>query len=311
MSLYVIGVGHAFPEGRITNDALKENGISVSSDNSSLDFVAERATTLPLFYITETKNIDTWVARSVAQQNASDLGAQAARLALERAGLTSENIGLILGDCNTPIETTPGEAQRIIAEQRGFCAAVVSNCSWKPWKSSRPRGKLMRKLHQAQGIASGGRFMNTIGRVIPFGYDQKENFIKQYKFCVAFENKIMDGYTTEKLTQAMWMRCIPLYWGNRRVQLDFNPKSFINRHEFPDDESFIRHILEVDRDPDLYMEYLEQPFFYDNTPNRYYDDNYLREFLEKVIGDTTRPISHRQKFWHLGRWRLAKQMHAN
>lgn len=203
----------------------------------------------------------------------------------------------------------PCETEQILAEQRKFCAAVVSNCSWKPWKESIRRGQLMRQLHQAQAIASGGRFMNTIGRVIPIGYNQKEDFIRQYKFCVAFENKVMDGYTTEKLTQAMWVRCVPLYWGNHRVQEDFNPKSFINHHDFPNDESFIRHILEVDRNPDLYIEYLKQPFFHQNIPNRYYDDNYLLEFIERIISDTSKPVSSRQKFYHFGRWRLAKRMH--
>jgi 3-oxoacyl-[acyl-carrier-protein] synthase III len=113
MSLYVIGVGHAFPDGRISNSTINEIGLAITASEGEAHFVSERASTLPLDYIKDSKNIDTWAARSVATANASDLGVQAARLALERAGLTSENIGLVLGDCNTPIETTPCEAQRI------------------------------------------------------------------------------------------------------------------------------------------------------------------------------------------------------
>jgi 3-oxoacyl-[acyl-carrier-protein] synthase III len=41
------------------------------------------------------------------------LGAIAARQALERAGLTIDDIGLIVADCATPEETCPAEAQRI------------------------------------------------------------------------------------------------------------------------------------------------------------------------------------------------------
>ena len=64
---------------------------------------------------------------------------------------------------------------------------------------------------------------------------------------------------------------IPIYWGNPDVALDFNPRSFIDVARFPSYDDAIAHILAVDADDDLYLSYLREPWFNDNTPPRWFD----------------------------------------
>jgi len=60
---------------------------------------------------------------------------------------------------------------------------------------------------------------------------EKINFIKNYKFTIAFENSTSPGYTTEKLWQPMLSGSVPVYWGNPEVDRMFNTRSFVNVHE--------------------------------------------------------------------------------
>lgn len=151
----------------------------------------------------------------------------------------------------------PGESQSIINQNRKFCATVISNGNLK---RAGERIRFFKKLHSIKEIASGGRFMNNVGN-IGLGGQAKHKFISQYKFNLCYENKSLPGYTTEKLTEAMWARCIPIYWGNERVGEEFNKKSFLYHGDYSSDEEFIERILEVDRNLHLYQSILEEPYF--------------------------------------------------
>jgi alpha(1,3/1,4) fucosyltransferase len=106
----------------------------------------------------------------------------------------------------------------------------------------------------------------------------------------------------------MWARCIPIYWGNERVGEEFNKKSMLCRNDYPDDESFIERILEVDANEALYKEILSEPYFINNEPNIYFSEDRLLNFFHQILDDEKKPVSQEKKIWHLGRWALAKKM---
>ncbi|MHC4391790.1 MAG: 3-oxoacyl-ACP synthase III family protein [Planctomycetota bacterium] len=112
--LRITGMGHAHPPGSISNKFLVD--LETGTDEEWIAKyigILERRTVLPLAYIQETKNADPRRALEVASHTPTDLGEQAARVALERAGLQAGDIGLVIGNCCAPVETTPSEAQRI------------------------------------------------------------------------------------------------------------------------------------------------------------------------------------------------------
>jgi len=198
-----------------------------------------------------------------------------------------------------PLAKQPGEAEAALAAKSRFCCFFTSYVGEK----IKRRLGFFEQLSRYKQVDSAGGAMNNIGQRIPFELSAKLNFLRPYKFYMAFENESRVGYTTEKIVEAMLARCVPIYWGNPAIVEEFNPKSFINVHDFPNDEAVIEHIRQVDQDDDLYREYLRQPFFHDNKPNIYFSKERLLNFFEQAIAA---PHGRRHRGALLGRWTLAK-----
>lgn len=198
------------------------------------------------------------------------------------------------------------EVARIMAEKSKFCSFMVGNSN--PRRTG-PRIAFFDKLSARQRVDSGGSFRNNIGRSIPRGGRPKYQFNLPYKFNLCWENKSLPGYTTEKIVEAMWARCIPIYWGSPRVGEEFNKKSFLDRLDYDSDEAFIEKILEVDGDDAQWEAMLREPYFIDNQPSVYYSDDYVLEFFEHILADKTPPVSRKTGLISFGRWKLAKRQH--
>lgn len=130
--LWIHGMGHFHPENVITNRFLEDLDIG-TSEQWILERVGilERRTVLPLDYIRQTRNRDPRAAGEAAIYSNAATGARAAQMALERAGLTASDIGLVLSGSCSPDTTAPAEACRIAAEL-GIAAPAVdlnSACS--------------------------------------------------------------------------------------------------------------------------------------------------------------------------------------
>jgi hypothetical protein len=197
----------------------------------------------------------------------------------------------------------PNEAAPLLAEKNKFCSFFTSYGNAK----TKLRIDFFHRLSRYKQVDSAGKHLNNIGRSIPFGLEAKLAFLRPYKFYIAFENESIPGYTTEKIIEGMSARCIPIYWGNPGIVEEFNPKSFLNYHAFPNEEALIQRIIDIDRNDDLYLEYLNQPFFHDNQPNLYFSRTRLLDFFTSIINDPRPPIAARKKLFRLGRWRLIKR----
>ncbi|MBX7138209.1 MAG: hypothetical protein K1X83_09510 [Oligoflexia bacterium] len=75
--------------------------------------IVSRGSILNPEYLHRTKNTDPWQSKDELSAAPSDLTFKAVELALERAGITADQIGLIIGETISPMETTPGEGQRV------------------------------------------------------------------------------------------------------------------------------------------------------------------------------------------------------
>jgi 3-oxoacyl-[acyl-carrier-protein] synthase-3 len=115
--IYLHGIGHFHPENIITNKFLEELDIGTTQE-WILERVGikERHTALPLEYIKTTQNRDTRAALEAALYTNATAGAAAARIAMKRAGLKTEHVGLLLSGTSLPDICTPAEAATIAAE---------------------------------------------------------------------------------------------------------------------------------------------------------------------------------------------------
>ncbi|HUA66951.1 MAG TPA: glycosyltransferase family 10 [Candidatus Saccharimonadales bacterium] len=200
---------------------------------------------------------------------------------------------------------------KIMASKTKFCGFVVSG--YNPRKNHN-RVAFFQKLSKYKRVDSGGRKFNNIGGPLPDGPWHKIEFLRQYKFNIAFENRSLAGYTTEKLVEPMAARCLPIYWGNPCITEEFNPKSFLNRADFESDESLIEKIIELDKDNAKYLEYLRQPYFHDDRPNLYFSRERILDFFERIFSQKITPVAQTGRkafsFGRLfGRWKLVKRHH--
>ncbi len=93
----------------------------------------------------------------------------------------------------------------------------------------------------------------------------------------------------------MFKNSLPIYWGNPNIQTDFNPKSFINVHDYKSFDEAIEEIIRVDKDEGAYREYIEQPWFPNNKMPDVLELDYLSVKLFEAIEslENTEPISEK------------------
>ena len=197
------------------------------------------------------------------------------------------------------LSKTGEDPEKLLAAKTGFCSFMASTNH--PWKN-RKRLKLFQKVMRYKKVDSGGRFMNNIGRTIAPGEKAKLDFLRRYKFHLTFENISREGYTTEKIYDAMAARTVPIYWGNPRIAEEFNPRSFINYFEFTNEEAFLEKIIELDQDDAKYLEYARQPYFHHNQPNEFFSSDRLLNFLQRIFSTPIIPVARRRRLFQLQRW---------
>lgn len=162
-----------------------------------------------------------------------------------------------------------------------FCCMVVSN------SKAKFRLDFFEKLSKVKGVDSGGKVLNNIGGPV----QDKLAFIQDYKFVLAFENEMQEGYTTEKILEPAIKDCIPIYWGNKSIHLDFEPKRFINYSDFNSEEDLIKKIIEIDENPKLAVEMLMNPILNQNRIAPDLEMKLVLSYIESVIDSSSKPIA--------------------
>ncbi len=160
--------------------------------------------------------------------------------------------------------------------KKKFCNFVYSNSSW----NEKIREEFFKKLSAYKCVDAGGKVFNNIG----YRVGDKRAFQEEYKFAIVFENSSKLGYTTEKIINAYAAGNIPIYWGNRNIEEEFNPKSFINVFDFDSLEECIEYIEKVDNDDDLYLQIQREPIFNGKGAEIYYKQkDMLVDFLSHIF----------------------------
>ena len=111
MTLNLLGLGHFHPGNEISNAFLES--LDIGTDEEWIMErvgIRSRRTVLPLDYIRETRNAETRASGEAAEFTNAELGAAAARMALERAGISAGEVGLVLGGGCAPDTVSPAEA---------------------------------------------------------------------------------------------------------------------------------------------------------------------------------------------------------
>ena len=159
---------------------------------------------------------------------------------------------------------------------REFCSFVYSN-------DIPHRNEFCKKLSEYKRVDCGGDCLNNVGGKVT----DKIEFQKKYKFCIAYENSVSPGYTTEKILEAYKSNSIPIYYGSSTVMDDFNPETFVNTHDFDTDEDLIAYIQKVDTDDKLYNTFMNKPIFSERWLDIFNDNEqrFFKSIAQQIIGE--------------------------
>jgi 3-oxoacyl-[acyl-carrier-protein] synthase III len=109
--LWIHGVGHFNPETEITNQFLEDLDIG-TTESWIMERVGirSRRTVLPLDYIRTTRNCDPRAATEAALYSNAETGRRAAEMAMARAGISPNDVGMVIAGSCSPDTTAPAEA---------------------------------------------------------------------------------------------------------------------------------------------------------------------------------------------------------
>jgi len=120
MSLYLHGLGHFHPENQITNQFLTDLDIGTNEEwIEERVGIGTRRTVLPLDYIRETRNQNLMEAIEAAEYTHADTGEIAANMALQRAGISADDIGMVIAGSCCHDHMSPADAC-MIAQRLGI-----------------------------------------------------------------------------------------------------------------------------------------------------------------------------------------------
>jgi len=161
-----------------------------------------------------------------------------------------------------------------------FCAFVVTN----PRQPA--RNSAFQWLSQYKNVDSAGRLFNNVGADIFAGLGgaggelRKLEFLKKYKFCLAYENESAPGYTTEKWLHAKAAGCVPIYWGDPKFEREFDIDSCIDARNVVTPKELIDLVSAVDLDDTLYNKMRSKPAL----------DDVRRDLVRRTLSECAKRI---------------------
>lgn len=185
--------------------------------------------------------------------------------------------------------------EAVLAQKTGFCAYVMSNTT----DSADERTRIFDLLSAYKQVNSGGRWKNNVGGRVA----DKLAFQAKHKFVIAFENTSWPGYMTEKFAEAAASNAVPIYWGDPDIGKIFNPKAFINCHDFQTLEEVVEEVKKVDQDDELYRQMLSEPWFPNGIEPECLRDETFAAFLSNIFDQDPKTAFRRNR----GRWGLKSE----
>ena len=85
----------------------------------------------------------------------------------------------------------------------------------------------------------------------------KEEALRMYMFCLAFENGDTPGYVTEKIHQCFRAGSLPVWYGTKEVSWMVPKGSYIDMRDFKSHIELAEYLLEVMNNVTLYNSYFE------------------------------------------------------
>lgn len=181
---------------------------------------------------------------------------------------------------------------------RNFCSFIYSQDTIG--YGARYRKEFCKKLMQYQHVDCPGKVLHNLdnqelsARYNKNWHQSKINFLKNYKFNIAFENAEAPGYITEKLVDCYMANTVPIYWGAKGDVSPYPKESMIYANDYSSLDKLIAVVKEVNENDDLYLNFLQANPFRKENFNKLPDfHSQLLSFVKTIIETKEDTLSHR------------------
>ena len=161
-------------------------------------------------------------------------------------------------------------------------AVIASHDNWKT------RSLIVNDLENFTNITFAGKWRNNTNELWEIFDNNKNEYLKQFKFNLCPENVLDDAYVTEKIFDSIKCNCIPLYagGGNYLEPEVINNKAVLTWDFEKDNSDSVELFKTLISDPKSYNEFKEQNVLLDSSAKfiikKY---NELEKHFERLIYD--------------------------
>jgi alpha(1,3/1,4) fucosyltransferase len=137
-----------------------------------------------------------------------------------------------------------------------FCNFIYSN------PESLRRNDFFHRLSARRHVTAPGQVFTNADPIPVGGREERDWRAKKvvyqqsFRFTIAFENQQLDGYTSEKLADALAAGTIPIYWGNPSVAQDVRTQAFVAATAFESLDDLADYVVAVDDQEEMARPYL-------------------------------------------------------
>jgi hypothetical protein len=123
------------------------------------------------------------------------------------------------------------------------------------------------------------------------GAVQSKNLVmRPYKFAIAYENASFPGYVTEKIFDAFFAGCVPVYIGAPNVTDYIPAETFIDKREFPDYPALYRFLAAMTEAEYLRRLAAIEDFVRGPRIQHFAPEAFTTTILQHIVQPNTRPL---------------------
>lgn len=135
------------------------------------------------------------------------------------------------------------------------------------------REELFKKISEYKPVVSAGSFLNNTSTK-GCSWMEKKRILLHSKFTIASDSVVYPGFVTEKIVDPFVAGSVPIYFGNPKIDVDFNKNSFIWCKDISDIDRTVEEIKRIDNDDEAYIRML--------SFNPLNDDNYISNMYREL-----------------------------
>lgn len=146
------------------------------------------------------------------------------------------------------------------------------------------RKRIINIVEKVGPVSCGGASYHNDDSLIKEFHDIKKEYISHFMFNICPENVSVKGYTTEKLFQAFWGGCIPIYYGSLNKPEEFINTNAIVMYDGNNADEIEQKIRLLKDNEKYYNDFIKQPRLLENAVDCIYEMNRnLRIKYEEIV----------------------------